>query len=237
MSSPLSVAAERPAVTPYGLPPTLRAPLADALGDGLLMRVLEEIDYGLMLVTESGRVCFANHVALRECASGHPMQISGGHVQPRLAREQEAFFNALGASCLGRRAMLTLHSDESAMSIALVPLGEPAGAHGEPAVLLVFGKRQLCEPLTVEFYARAHHLTASETMVLKGLCAGQRPRQIAEEAGVAISTVRSHIGNIRIKTGTASITELVRIVTVLPPIVPALNRMNWSAGLFGAAAA
>jgi DNA-binding CsgD family transcriptional regulator len=73
-------------------------------------------------------------------------------------------------------------------------------------------------------------------MVLKGLCSGQRPRQIAQHAGVAISTVRSHIGNIRIKTETASITELVRIVTVLPPIVPALNRMNWSASLFGASA-
>jgi DNA-binding CsgD family transcriptional regulator len=206
-----------------------QASRAGSLLDGLLMRILDEIDYGLMLVTENARVCFANHIALRECADDRPMRLQNGHVMPRREREQEPFFKALAASGLGRRSMLTVHSDGALASLALVPMGTASETLGESAVLLLFGKREACEPLSVEFFSIGHHLTASETSVLKGLCSGQRPAQIARQSGVAISTVRSHIGSIRLKTQTASIGELVRTVTALPPIVPALNRMNWCA--------
>ena len=37
-----------------------------------------------------------------------------------------------------------------------------------------------------------------------------------------MSTVRTQITSIRMKTGARSIGELVRLVTVLPPIVPVL---------------
>jgi DNA-binding CsgD family transcriptional regulator len=93
----------------------------------------------------------------------------------------------------------------------------------DATALVVFGRRQVCEPLSVEFYAREHRLTAAETSVLRGLADGLRPAQIAREAGVAMSTVRTQITSIRLKTGARSIGELVRLVTVLPPIVPVLN--------------
>ena len=195
--------------------------------DTLLMGVLNEIDYGLMLVTETGRVRFANHAALHECGVGFAMRLHDGLVVPRLEREHEGYFKALTLSRLGRRSMLNLHCEQSTISLAVVPVSGPSGAGGESAVLLVFGKRQVCEPLSVEFFARTHHLTVAETTVLKGLCAGLRPVQIADLAGVAISTVRTQIGNIRIKTEAPSIAELVRRVTVLPPIVSALNKLNW----------
>ena len=43
------------------------------------------------------------------------------------------------------------------------------------------------------------------------------------DASVAVSTVRTQIGSIRIKTGASSIRELVRQVAVLPPLVGALR--------------
>jgi DNA-binding CsgD family transcriptional regulator len=52
--------------------------------------------------------------------------------------------------------------------------------------------------------------------VLKALCSGLRPSQIAKEAGVAVSTVRAHIGPVRSKTGSSSIGDLIRTVTALP---------------------
>ena len=58
--------------------------------------------------------------------------------------------------------------------------------------------------------------------MLRGLAGGLRPAQIARAAGVAMSTVRTQITSIRLKTGARSIGELVRLVTVLPPIVPVL---------------
>jgi DNA-binding CsgD family transcriptional regulator len=41
---------------------------------------------------------------------------------------------------------------------------------------------------------------------------------------VAISTVRTQIGNLRLKTGAQSIRALVRQVAVLPPLMCALRR-------------
>lgn len=216
---------QRPETVPAG---TDRWPQAIQPEGLSLLRVLDEIDYGLMLVTDNAKVCFANHVALRECSAGFPMRLQDGRVQPRTEREVEPFLKALAAARHGRRSMLSLQSQEAAVSLAVVPMAGLADIAGAPTTLLVFGKRQVCEPLSVELYAQTHHLTNAERSVLRGLCRGLRPGQIAAETGVAVSTVRTQIRNIRVKTGTTSIAELVRRVTVLPPIVPALDKMSWS---------
>jgi DNA-binding NarL/FixJ family response regulator len=75
----------------------------------------------------------------------------------------------------------------------------------------------------VEFFARERCLTGAETHVLRALCEGERPVEIARRCGVALSTVRTQISSLRLTTGASCINELVRIVTMLPPIVPVLN--------------
>jgi DNA-binding CsgD family transcriptional regulator len=59
--------------------------------------------------------------------------------------------------------------------------------------------------------------------VLEHLCTGQDPTDIAEQLGVAISTVRTQVSSIRQKTGASNIRELVRKVAVLPPLLNALR--------------
>jgi DNA-binding CsgD family transcriptional regulator len=166
------------------------------------------------------------------------MQMRNGCVLPRDVQQQEAFLRALATWRSGRRTLLTLDSDESQVSLALVPVADaPAALYDAPVMLLVFGKRRVCEPLSVEFYARSHRLTGAETTVLTELCNGLRPAEIAQRCGVALSTVRSQIGSIRQKTGAGSIAELVRMMIGLPPIIPALSRMALAEGAVPAAAA
>ena len=52
---------------------------------------------------------------------------------------------------------------------------------------------------------------------------GAPPGEIASGLGVAVSTVRTQIGNLRLKTGAGSIRALVRQVAVLPPLVSVLR--------------
>jgi DNA-binding NarL/FixJ family response regulator len=59
--------------------------------------------------------------------------------------------------------------------------------------------------------------------VLEMLCDGALPSEIAKHVGVAVCTVRSQIGSIRTKTGTGSIGDLVRQVSLLPPMLSALR--------------
>jgi len=203
--------------------PAPRARAAEPAGGqaALFMRVLDELDYGLMLVTDAARVRFANRMALRECASARCVRLQEGHVRPRGERELQDFQRALAAARLGRRSMLVLRSADVPLSLAIVPVAD--AEDGSLATLLVFGRRQVCEPLTVEFFAREHRLTGAEVTVLRGLCAGLRPSQIAHEAGVAVSTVRTQIGSIRMKTGTSTIRALLQQIASLPPLMGALR--------------
>jgi DNA-binding CsgD family transcriptional regulator len=203
---------------------------ASGLGESLLTRVLDEVGYGIMLATASGELRFANHTALAECAATHTIRLHDGHLQARLPRDQDSFAKALAQACAGQRSVLRLSSEQAPMSVAVVPLGSALESAGrEPLALLLFGKRLSCEPLSVEFYAQVNRLTLTETTVLKGLCSGLRPAAVSKELGIAVSTVRSHIGSMRLKTGASSIGQLVRMVSALPPIVPALNRLSWGA--------
>ena len=223
--------------TSIAIPAALRTPLREAEGSrtGLLMRVLNELDYGLMIVSDTARVGMANRAALQECQPAQTMQIHDGCVQPREERDRAAFAKALAASRLGRRSMLTLRSLQDAVSLAVVPIGEVAESGDAFGALLAFGKRQACETLSIEFFARNHELTTAESRVLKSLCNGLKPVQIARDADVAVSTIRTHIANLRLKTSAKTIGELVRRLTMLPPIVPALDRSCWAADCFAQA--
>ena len=105
----------------------------------------------------------------------------------------------------------------------MVPLAAAGGSVDAGVTLLVLGKRQVCAQLSVQGYARSVGLTPAGTRVLEQLCTGARPGQMAANAGVAVSTIRTQLGSIRIKTGAGSIRELVRQVAILPPLVGALR--------------
>ena len=190
-----------------------------------LTRMLDEIDYGMLLVTADAQVTYLNHAARLELDGHHPLQLSehrlGAHSPPDVA----PLYEALAGAQRGLRKLLTLGAGVQRVSISVVPLPDTAVQGGSPGALtlLVLGKRQVCEQLSVRGYARSQNLTPAETRVLEGLCGGVQPSAIAAQAGVAVSTVRTQIGSIRAKTGASSIRELVRQVAVLPPLVGALR--------------
>lgn len=210
------------------MPPDWQVPRP---ADEMLMRIVNEIDYGILCVDALGRVVFANHAALSDCSQPDSILfMPEGQVLPRLAQYRAAYLRALQACESGKRTLLNLEGGGAeGQSLAVLPIGGGVvdGEHARAAaVLLVLGKRQACAPLSTDFFARTHGLTLAETTVLRRLGDGVRPADIASELSVAISTVRSHISSIRHKTQSASIADLLRKLTVLPPILSALNRSS-----------
>jgi DNA-binding CsgD family transcriptional regulator len=184
--------------------------------------MLDEIDYGMLLVADDRTVLHANHVARAELDHEHPLQLLGHELRVRRPQDVAPLREALAAAReRGLRRLVRLGDAAHAVSVAVVPLSAPAGE--EALTLLVFGKRRVCEALSAHWFAREHGLTPAEARVLAALCDGQPPRQIASALGVALSTIRSQLGAIRAKTGAASIRTLVRQVAVLPPLVGALR--------------
>jgi DNA-binding CsgD family transcriptional regulator len=187
-----------------------------------LTRMLDEIDYGMLLVTADAQVTYLNHAGRLELDGHHPLQLLGRTLKVNRPQDVAPLYDALAAAQRGLRKLVTVGEGEHRVSISVVPLPHE-GADTGPLTLLVLGKRQMCEQLSVQGFARSVSLTPAETRVLEHLCAGVRPTEIAQRQGVAVSTVRTQIGSIRAKTGAGSIRELVRQVAVLPPLVGALR--------------
>jgi DNA-binding CsgD family transcriptional regulator len=196
-----------------------------ATSAALLMRVLDEIDYGMVLVTAGGALRYANQLALKEMQGDGPLNLAQGQLRANQGTDQSQLQLALADAVRGRRRLISLGHNGNALSVAVLPMtaDDEVDETGEPLALLTFGKRQPCETLTIDFFARSQGLTGAEGRVLQALCNGAKPKEIAAQCAVAISTVRSHICSIRVKTQTANIRELIDRVAVLPPITPAMK--------------
>ena len=226
--------------------PERRAAAAGELGL-CMTRMLDEIDYGMVLVSADAQVVYLNHAARLELDGEHPLQMLGSALRAQRPQDVAPLHEALASAQRGLRKLVMLGAGAHRVSISVVPL--PGGSQGataanaanaanaahaghsghpddedlRPTTLLVLGKRQVCEQLSVQGYARSMRLTPAETQVLELLCAGVRPTQIARQQNVAVSTVRTQLGAIRNKTGAAGISDLVRQVAVLPPLLTVLR--------------
>jgi DNA-binding CsgD family transcriptional regulator len=182
-----------------------------------LAAALDELDYGIVLVFDGLNVVHINDAARIELDDKHPLQLLDNELRAKLARDVAPLHEAVtDASVRGMRRLLTVGRDAERASVSIIPL--EAADSGPRAVLVVLGKRTVCESLSVQGFARSYGLTGAETRVLMARCDGVPPARVAQELGVAISTVRSQIGSMRQKTGAASIRALVRQVAVLPPV-------------------
>jgi len=196
---------------------------ASSLQNRRMAQMLDTLDYGMLLLSDVNHVQHINKSARRDLDDTHPLMLEAGLLQARQPTDVVPLREALvGAQQRGLRRLLQLGLGRQRISVAIVPL--PAlGADEQCGVAVLLGKRQMCEELTVEWYARSHNLTMAETAVMKGLCADLTPQEIATRQGVGLATVRTQIGSIRIKTGANSIRALVQQVALLPPLVSALQ--------------
>ena len=186
-------------------------------------QMLDEVDYGMLLLNDRLDVLHVNHVARAELDAQHPLQLRAGVLLTTRPADATTLHDALqGAAQRGLRRLISVGEGTQSVGVAVVPL---AGARPEQgaAMLVVLGKREVCGELAVQWFARNHALTHAETRVLAALCAGCGPGEIAGSQGVSLHTVRTQIGSVRAKTGAASIRELLRQVAMLPPLVSAIR--------------
>ena len=194
----------------------------------LLACVLDEVDYGLLLLSADGLVVHANAAARTELASTTSLRLAGKSLVSRTAAEQRQLDSALAAARDdGLRTMLTIATNGSGqdrIGLSIVPL--PAAltrAHAGHAVLISFERSRIAETLSVDAHAREHGLTLREQQVLAALCDGLRAKEIAQRLGIGEATVRTHVNNIKAKTGCASIVDIVKQVSRLPPMLAVLR--------------
>lgn len=192
----------------------------------LMAVLLDEIDHGMLVVTAAGRVLHMNHAASARVAGVHPLRVDNGQLTARTADTREQLAAALTcAANVHRRSLLHLWQDgvDHPVSVMPLPSVEEVETSAPRMVLIKLGRHELAGMLAMGAFARAHGLSQREQEMLAALCEGAKPGEIAAQLGLSLPTVRSHIHNLRRKTGATSVTDLLRQVARLPPMLPAIR--------------
>ena len=231
--------ANEASLAPASIGPSTQHHVLDFSELSLLRLTINLVDYGMVVVdADSAMVQFANqlgrdslqdtpdaqHVGLRR--SG--LRLCHGRVLAHRPADTEQLNRVLQRTKNGLRGFLCLGDGRQSSAVAVLPLGAQTVAapaypgFGVPVTagyaLLMFAKQQLCDDSTIALFARERGLTSAEGQVLAQVCRGLRPAQIASKHGVRISTVRTQLRSIRMKTCSTTIRDLVQQVSVLPPM-------------------
>lgn len=193
-----------------------------SMGRAHLLRALDEVDYGMLVIDAQGAILHANHLARHELASGRMLMSYGNTLLGSNADFTAQLQTAMEAAFRGQRRLVLLNLGGRELAIAFTPLSHPLEAD-PPTVLVMLSRQSTCDNLAVRMFARTIGLSLSEEAVLMGLCRGLEIPEIASEHGVAPSTIRSQIKTLREKAGSSSIRRLLQRVNSLPPVVPALR--------------
>ncbi len=205
-----------------GLQPTIESVEPSGLDAAQLHRVLDEIDYGLLVVDGRGCIRHVNHLARHELASGRTLVAHEGVLMGATIDITAQIQSGLEQAQRGQRRLLLFSRGDRELSMALVPLSHPLESDN-PLVLVLLSRQDTCDNLAVRMFARVQSLSPTEESVLISLCSGMDIPDIARQNGVAESTVRSQIKALREKTGCSSIRQLLLRINALPPVVPALR--------------
>lgn len=183
------------------------------------LAALDQVGVAMLLLHPHGRVLHANRQARAHCQDNPLMCLAGRHL--RMAREGDRvqFERALAQAGTGRRSLLLLRADGEQEAVALQPTVAPLGS-GLGLILVLLSGREPANALSLRLFSELHRLTKAEHKVLRELALGFSPREVADTAGVALTTVRSQIQAIRDKTAARTLRELLQRVACLPPMLP-----------------
>jgi DNA-binding CsgD family transcriptional regulator len=193
-----------------------------ALQAAVLMCMLDEIDYGLMVLGADAQILLENQAARLELGGEQFVRRRQDRLAPSSMRHGAKIEAALEDVRRGRRSLVTLSDSDGELALSFVPLhssAQPtAQIEGAPLALLILGKRDAVEVPKLQQYGHLHGLTGAERALLPAIIRGSSVKIIAEQQRVAVNTVRTQLASIRDKTGAKSLRTLAARLTSLPPI-------------------
>jgi len=180
----------------------------------LLETLLDMLEYGLVVVDASAGVRYVNRSGqMLLDASASPLRLLDGRVQAR--DKNGELSQALRLVCQERRmsAFFATYPSGSPLRVVLAPLSL-AGENGA-AMWIAHADAKLADHRTL---ANFFGLSEAEARLGAALLAGSTPRECARQAGVGLTTVRSHLHNMFAKTGARRQAELVALLATVPPL-------------------
>ena len=188
-----------------------------------LEQTVDKLSTGVLLTEDQGRISYMNSSAERLLKNGNALKSLNGRLTTARPGPRETLSRALAESMSGHAPPRTgqyavpLPDDEGGGLIAnVLPLewregrNPLAALRGVTAVIVQDPAERRAPPL--EAFASLHGLTFAEQKVLEHIAGGQPPQQTADELGVSITTVKTHLQKIFAKTATGRQADLVQLL-------------------------
>jgi DNA-binding CsgD family transcriptional regulator/PAS domain-containing protein len=188
-----------------------------------LSAALDGLSAGMFLVDETGRIVHANAAGLAILRASSYLRAAGGRLvasAPETDRLLSDTFSAAanGDAAVGTKGVaLPLMAQDGERHVAhVLPLTSGArrraiASHAAVAAVFVH-KAALDTPSAPEAIAKAYKLTPTELRVLLAIVEVGGVPEVAEALGVAVTTVKTHLGNLYEKTGAGRQADLVKLV-------------------------
>ncbi|RWM70645.1 MAG: hypothetical protein EOR81_32430 [Mesorhizobium sp.] len=192
-----------------------------------MAETLDALRCGVVLTNDRGAILHANRSAEEMLRNGGPVEAIRGVLRaktPAAAKElgTAIMLAARGGARIGKAglAVRLTELDERLVFAHVLPLtGSDLRTRLQPpAVAAVFiGAAQDAQD-AADIVAAAYGLTRTETQVLASLLAGHTLAEIAINLRIAVSTAKTHLDNIFLKTGVCRQAELIRLaIQAVPP--------------------
>lgn len=184
---------------------------------------LDGLSAGMCLVDASGRMVHANAAAYAILGAGDILRVVGGRLVACNASVnqtlQETFAAAgQGDSVVGTMgiAIPLLGKDGERYVAHVLPLTSGArrraGRTYTAVAALFVRKAALAAPSAFEIIGKTFNLTPSELRVLLAIVEVGGVPEVADALGIAVSTVKTHLGRLFEKTGALRQADLVKLV-------------------------
>src|SRR5262249_32815902 len=185
--------------------------------------VLDELSFGLFLIDANGRIMHANAAGSDMLGAGDLLRSIGGRLVAGNAQVEHSLRETAAAAANGdqevgtRSIVVPLRArDEKRYVAHMLPLsggarGRAADTYSAAAALFV-RKAELQYPSPPEVIGRTFDLTPAELRVLLGIVQIGGVPEVAAAFGIADTTVKTHLGRLYAKTGTARQADLVKLV-------------------------
>ncbi|MER2251305.1 LuxR family transcriptional regulator [Methylorubrum podarium] len=188
--------------------------------EAALTGTLDQIEAGVFLVAETGRLVLANARGQRMIEEGRLLRDVGGRLRATSTAADRAIFDHLrtlgernGSPIDDHAIPLSAPGDGSWTAIVMPLSDDRLGPEREPrtAVAAIFVRSpQPAVASPLEVFARRHHLTASEIRVVEATLRLNGLDAIADAVGIARSTVKTHLNRVYGKSGTKNQAELIK---------------------------
>lgn len=191
-----------------------------------LREVLDRLSTGVVLVDHNKKIILANKSAQRIVDQKSGLLVKQNEVHATNLLDNRKFQELIGkASNLecpveesGGALMVSRKSPDHSMPILISPLRskEYSYENRRAAAALFISDPDLSIPAPQEIFRKLYGLTPTEARLSSALLQGKNVTQVAREYHIKVSTVRSHLKSIFLKTGANRQSELVRILITSP---------------------